>query len=71
MARTKDILTDAAMCSIDGSCDDNTFYYVVAIVLAIIIGGLIFINMRKSSASASSGKDDAHVHGCEGDKCYV
>jgi hypothetical protein len=69
MARIKDTLADAAMCSIDGSCDDNTFYYVVAIVLAIIIGGLIFINMKKPVDSTS--KDDAHVHGCEGDKCYL
>ena len=60
-------------CSIDGGCQDYTFYYIVAIVAAIIIGGLIYINIKKPSdndvISITSNKD-THVHGCDGDKCY-
>lgn len=57
----------AETCSIDGGCENYTFYYVVAVIAAIIIGGLIFINMNKSN---SNDKEDAHVHTCDGDKCY-
>jgi len=60
----------AETCSIDGGCQDYTFYYVVAVIAAIIIGGLIFINMKKSNSNDSSSKEDAHVHTCDGDKCY-
>ena len=61
-------------CGLDGNCDNYTFYYVVAIVAAIIIGGLIYINMKKPSdndvISITANKEDTHVHGCDGDKCY-
>ncbi len=59
-------------CGLDGNCQDYTFYYVVAIVAAIIIGGLIYINMKKPSNNdtTATAKEDTHVHGCDGDKCY-
>lgn len=60
-------------CGLDGNCQDYTFYYIVAIVAAIIIGGLIYINMKKTSdidTTNTTNKEDTHVHGCDGDKCY-